>query len=676
MSFDDRIRGTLGAASESMPTRRSDFNDIMSRGRRYRARTMAMTTSLGIVAGIGAIAATAWVVGALNTAPDPAELVPAPPITTTTATVPPNSTATSQPPNTSSTTTTEPVAVPDPDLGLVVVAGEGVLYLEGGQKTLLVAGYVQAAYPDLAGGLVFQPSGWEYSPDIYRLPAGGGEPELLVSDNEGEFLSLKGTAIIDGDPVVLYTVKWDDVDGLFTRDLYLLNLETGRHLKTVTDLDRDVYGISVGSDMLAIEVADAVYPGENHDENHDIAFFTFDGDPVDVAYDPDGTGGPIGCEFFEGTCPHSPRYTPSGNGFAYIEPDNTLVWIEAATGAVVHRTPIPANAWLVAVSATSALLSLAEETLVVDLGTGVTETIDVVLISTGASFVTAPLALGGEPIQVADLPRWPGGRINGLPDGVSLLVTTDDGVWSVTATLVEPLVLSSDVRRAVSDLEGGVVYTTADSIVWQPADGPVVEIASNPGGRIVLGTVANIDGQRSLLYVIDQEIWLVRLSDLAKSVWTEVTADEYVFSLSAAGPTIGFMGGYTYRFETTFKDASGNPVEEPFDPEPAEGCHPFDDWCVGEMLLNSENDTLAYSWILAGMDQDAAIHILDRGTGATTKIPVPGFVQLHDYHGDYATAAIHTSGFSEPVLIDVAAGTSTPMELIGMGKIRHVSIAR
>lgn len=93
-----------------------------------------------------------------------------------------------------------------PDVPAVLVANEaGLVVWEGGELRPLVVGRtVQAAFPDLVGGVVYQ----DQSQQISWLRAGESDPVVAVDPVEGIGIHLADVAVVGGRPVVVYEL-WD-----------------------------------------------------------------------------------------------------------------------------------------------------------------------------------------------------------------------------------------------------------------------------------------------------------------------------------------------------------------------------------------------------------------------------------------------------------------------------------
>ncbi len=125
--------------------------------------------------------------------------------TTTSPTIGNGSTPTGPTPTTAPST--EPVT------GAIVVTDQAVtiIYDDGPAATLTgdVDYALKSAFVDLIGGLVFQYAdpGPDVSPGILRLLQGTIEPIELITQNEGESLTLIDVALIDGRPNVIYLIR-------------------------------------------------------------------------------------------------------------------------------------------------------------------------------------------------------------------------------------------------------------------------------------------------------------------------------------------------------------------------------------------------------------------------------------------------------------------------------------
>ena len=203
MRTDDRIRGHLEASASRLraPDR---LDEIMAEGRRRR-----IATRVGAVMAAAALLATVVLVAsALDR-----DRIPAPVATeSTTATT----AVTTTPPTTGPTTSVPvtPVSRGDTVVGLIGSGPEGVVVVspDGTTSSRLTSDphyeAIDAAYPDLRGGLVVQhqitPLPWPQGA-IVRLPAGADRPTVVVAPADGERIVPVGTGIdADGHATFVY----------------------------------------------------------------------------------------------------------------------------------------------------------------------------------------------------------------------------------------------------------------------------------------------------------------------------------------------------------------------------------------------------------------------------------------------------------------------------------------
>ncbi|MDH3193925.1 MAG: hypothetical protein OEM40_06365, partial [Acidimicrobiia bacterium] len=109
------------------------------------------------------------------------------------------------------TSTTAPST--EPLTGAIVVTDQAVTILYDDQPPATLTGDVdyalESAFVDLIGGLVFQYAdpGPGVSPGILRLLPGTIEPIELITQNDGESLTLIDVALVDGRPNAIYLIR-------------------------------------------------------------------------------------------------------------------------------------------------------------------------------------------------------------------------------------------------------------------------------------------------------------------------------------------------------------------------------------------------------------------------------------------------------------------------------------
>ena len=101
----------------------------------------------------------------------------------------------------------------EPVTGAIVVTDQAVTILYDDEPSATLTGDVDyalaSAFVDLIGGLVFQYAdpGPGVSPGILRLLPGTIEPIELITQNDGESLTLIDVALVDGRPNVIYLIR-------------------------------------------------------------------------------------------------------------------------------------------------------------------------------------------------------------------------------------------------------------------------------------------------------------------------------------------------------------------------------------------------------------------------------------------------------------------------------------
>lgn len=208
MSLDDRLREELRGEGSRLAPGLGDVAEVMRRGRRRRA---LQRTAAGVVVAL-TMAGPLALLQSRGSQPGPVVTEPSPTTTTT-----------------SSTSTTASTA-PDPDAGVpgVIVSGpEGIAILSDGEAIDRVdVGPIMLATGDHEGGYVVQVG--VSASSIMRLPAGASQMTELIAPQPGETLTLHETALIEGSPTVVYTVRATGVDPVDSRDeLHLFSLDTG-----------------------------------------------------------------------------------------------------------------------------------------------------------------------------------------------------------------------------------------------------------------------------------------------------------------------------------------------------------------------------------------------------------------------------------------------------------------
>lgn len=650
MSSEDRIEATLASFGAAVPEAERDLTAVVRQGQRYRNRAMFISTFLGVLAAAGAIATTAFLFNAFRSGPEPAEPLPLPTTTTTVfETTAPTTTSTFSPETTSSTTDAPAVL----EMPAVLVVGNGMVGVttDAGVQPLVVGG-VRAAFPDGAGGFVFQTVG-SRTAAIYWMRAAGDTPSQLSYLNQDEVPILYDVVDVGGSPTVLYGVEHPAADPYY-EELRLLHLDDGFE-PVWGNIGGPGFGVvSLSSDGALIAADFEEGPGRS------VEMWSVNGGQATGVFDPDDNSGGAPCS--EGPC--QPVLSRDGSHLGYVDGEQTLVVVDMTTGAEVLRRDLAGQPALFDVSEDYALVGSGGELQVVGVASGEVWPID----SAGSEITGASLAqeeivfVLNSPVQVGDLePATLEPAATGLPDGTSVLLAHDGGLSLISAEGGSPL-LAGVFWNAVPDGDGGVVAATGDSIVWLPAEGEPVEVVVEPALRL-LGVV-RINDRPSIVYRSGSEIRLVaRSAGFDESVWFELPTDIDIWALSQTGSTIGFISSGRGSIVTNFVDEDGNPVEEPFDPEPAEPCFPFDDWCIGDMLLDPAGHGVAYTWVLAGADEESEVRVIDRVTGATSGVVVPHLVALEDFYDGLALASVSAAGSDGLVLIDVAGETVTPIDL-------------
>lgn len=204
MNTEERIRRHLEASTGSLqaPDR---LEEVMAEGRRrkIRSRTTGVLAVAAIVAGVVAVA------GALLPADTPGGVL--------------DSTPTSVPPTTAPSTVESTLPPTDvPARGVLIAGPEGVRVVEASGDVSIELGSpgpyaeVAVAYPDGAGGLVFQhattPLPWAQR-TILHLPAGTATPTPLVAPSESGNIVAIGTGSTDQGRLFYYLAEDVSVAG-------------------------------------------------------------------------------------------------------------------------------------------------------------------------------------------------------------------------------------------------------------------------------------------------------------------------------------------------------------------------------------------------------------------------------------------------------------------------------
>lgn len=210
MSLDNRLRDELRTEAARLAPGLGDVTSAIRRGRRRR---VAQKTAIGIVLAI-AIAGPFALLQRQGTQPLPVA---------------------SEPPPTIDASSTPTSIVPDPapssELpGMVVSGPEGIVVLADGEVVeRLDVGPIMLAVEDLEGGHIIQ-IGVSAS-SITRLSSGASEIAELIVPQPDETLRLHETAMVEGSPTVVYTVRAGEAEPVDAgEELLLFNLDTGEQL--------------------------------------------------------------------------------------------------------------------------------------------------------------------------------------------------------------------------------------------------------------------------------------------------------------------------------------------------------------------------------------------------------------------------------------------------------------
>ena len=295
MDFEQDLRDSLQRSADALGSGDSSLETIRSRGRRRKAwKAAGSASALVFVLGVGALGLAAVV--------QPADQNPVAESTVVTETVP----TTAAPPTTvvAPPATVAATAYPVP----FSVEADGEFFWVGvdGAERVVYDGRYRAIASDGFGGLVFQvqvsveDEGGDRAA-IFRVSSGTTEPVVIVAQEPGHLITMRGVEDVDGSPTLLYTDRFGMESPETARSVLVahdLASGTARELAVVGGWESGIVSISYGGGLYVME---ATAESESW-----FRYLDRDGNEVEPAGDPHP-----GCELWIG-CPRGPVMTDDG----------------------------------------------------------------------------------------------------------------------------------------------------------------------------------------------------------------------------------------------------------------------------------------------------------------------------------------------------------------------------
>jgi hypothetical protein len=295
MDFEQDLRDSLQRSADALGSGDSSLETIRSRGRRRKALKAAGSAfALVLVVGGGALGLAAVL--------DSSAEGPVADSTVVTEPVP----TTASPPTTVPAAPTSVAATAYPVPFSIEADGEFLWVGVDGAERVVYDGRYRAIGSDGFGGLVFQvqvsveDDGRDRAA-IFRVQQGTTEPVVIVAQEPGHLVTMRGVENVDGSPTLLYT----DRSGMESPEtarsvLVAYDLASGvaRDLAVVGGWESGIVSISYGGGLYVME---ATAESESW-----FRYLDRDGNEVQPAGNPHP-----GCELWIG-CPRGPVMTDDG----------------------------------------------------------------------------------------------------------------------------------------------------------------------------------------------------------------------------------------------------------------------------------------------------------------------------------------------------------------------------